>query len=56
MLTPGRYVGIETNQEDDIPFDEKMKNITSELSKQFKESHKLEVEIKNNLKAIGYEI
>ena len=56
VLTPGRYVGIETNQEDDIPFDEKMKNITSELSKQFKESHKLEVEIKNNLKAIGYEI
>ena len=29
---------------------------TTSLSKQFEESHKLEVEIKNNLKAIGYEI
>ena len=56
VLTPGRYVGVENNEEDDIPFDEKMKNITNELSKQFEESHKLEVEIKNNLKAIGYEI
>ena len=38
------------------PFEEKMKNITSELSKQFEESHKLEEEIKKDLKAIGYEI
>ena len=36
--------------------EEKMNNITSELSKQFEESHKLEEEIKKNLKAIGYEI
>ena len=56
VLTPSRYVGVEENIEDDIPFDEKMKNITSELSKQFEESHKLEDEIKKNLKAIGYEI
>lgn len=56
VLTPGRYVGVETDEEDDIPFEEKMKMITTELSKQFEESHRLEEEIKNNLKAIGYEI
>ena len=33
-----------------------MKNITSNLSKQFEESHRLEDEIRNNLKTIGYEI
>lgn len=56
VLTPGRYVGIEEAEDDGIPFEEKMKNITSELSKQFEESHKLEEEIRKNLKAIGYEI
>ena len=56
VLTPGRYVGVENNNEDDIPFNEKMKNITSELSTQFEESHRLEEEIKKNLKAIGYDI
>ena len=56
VLTPGRYVGVEETEDDGIPFEEKMKNITSELSKQIEESHKLEEEIKKNLKAIGYEI
>lgn len=56
VLTPGRYVGVEETEDDGIPFEEKMKNITSELSKQFEESHKLEEEIRKNLKAIGYEI
>lgn len=56
VLTPGRYVGVEDTEDDGIPFDEKMKNITSDLSKQFEESHRLEEEIRNNLKAIGYEI
>lgn len=56
VLTPGRYVGVEDTEDDGIPFEEKMKNITSDLSKQFEESHRLEEEIKKNLKAIGYEI
>lgn len=56
VLTPGRYVGVEETEDDGIPFEEKMKTITSELSKQFEESYKLEKEIKKNLKAIGYEI
>ena len=56
VLTPGRYVGVEDAEDDGIPFEEKMKNITSDLSKQLEESHKLEEEIKKNLKTIGYEI
>ena len=56
VLTPGRYVGVEDTKDDGIPFEEKMKTVTSELSKQFEESHKLEEEIRKNLKAIGFEI
>lgn len=56
VLTPGRYVGTEEQDEDEIPFGEKMKSLTEELSKQFEESHKLEEEIKKNLKGIGYGI
>lgn len=56
VLTPGRYVGVEDTEDDGIPFEEKMKNITSDLSKQLEESHRLEEEIKKDLKAIGYEI
>lgn len=56
VLTSGRYVGIEDAEDDGVPFEEKMKNITSELSKQFEESHKLEEKIRNNLKAIGFNI
>ena len=56
VLTPGRYVGVENNNEDSIPFEEKMKSITPELFKQFEESRRLEEEIKKNLKAIGYDI
>ena len=56
VLTPGRYVGVVGPGPDDVPFEEKMKKISSELSKQFLESHKLEDEIRKNLKAIGFEI
>ena len=56
ILTPGRYVGIEEQEEDSEPFDEKMKRLTSALSSLFSRSHELEEQIKNNLKELGYEI
>ena len=56
ILTPGRYVGIEEQEEDDEPFDEKMDRLTSELSEMFVKSHELEGEIRKKLGAIGYEI
>lgn len=56
ILTPGRYVGTEVQEEDSEAFDEKMKRLTADLADQFKKSHELEAEIKKNLKGIGYEI
>lgn len=56
ILTPGRYVGIEEQKEDDEPFEDKMKRLTSELSEMFAKSHELENEIRKKLGAIGYEI
>ena len=56
ILTPGRYVGIEEQEDDGEPFEEKMARLTSELSEMFKKSHELEDEIRKKLGEIGYEI
>ena len=56
ILTPGRYVGIEEQEDDGEPFEEKMGRLTKELGELFKESHTLENEICNKLAAIGFEI
>ena len=56
ILTPGRYVGIEEQEDDGEPFEEKMTRLTSELSEMFQRSHQLEDEIRKKLGAIGYEI
>lgn len=56
ILTPGRYVGIEEQDDDGEPFEEKMTRLTSELSEMFAKSHELEDEIRKKLGAIGYEI
>jgi type I restriction enzyme M protein len=56
ILTPGRYVGIEEQEEDGEPFEEKMTRLTDDLSKMFKKSHAIEKEIKKRLGAFGYDI
>ena len=56
VLTPGRYVGLEEEEDDGEPFDEKMERLTEELGQLFKESADLEKLIKENLEAIGYEV
>ena len=56
ILTPGRYVGIEEQEDDGEPFEEKMKRLTGELSEMFKQSDTLQNEIREKLKAIGWEI
>ena len=55
VLTPGRYVGAEEEEDNGIPFSEKMEALTAELKEQFAESARLEAEIKKNLAGIGYE-
>lgn len=56
VLTPGRYVGFGEVEEDAEGFEEKMKRLTKELGEQFVEGAKLEKEIRENLKKIGYEL
>ena len=56
ILTPGRYVGIEEQEDDGEPFEDKMKRLTSELSEMFAKSNDLQEEIKKNLSAIGFEV
>lgn len=56
ILTPGRYVGIEEQEDDGEPFDEKMTRLTSELSEMFVKSAELQDEIRQRLGAIGYDI
>ncbi len=56
ILTPGRYVGIEEVEDDGIPFEEKMGDLTSQLAEQFAKSRELEERIRKNLKSIGFEV
>jgi type I restriction enzyme M protein len=54
VLTPGRYVGAEAQEDDGEPFDEKMKRLTATLREQQAEAAKLDVAIAANLKELGY--
>ncbi|MFH1132894.1 MAG: class I SAM-dependent DNA methyltransferase [Nanoarchaeota archaeon] len=54
ILTPGRYVGTEEEEDDGIPFEDKMNELTSELAKQMEEGKRLDNEIKHNLESLGY--
>jgi type I restriction enzyme M protein len=56
ILTPGRYVGIEEQEDDGEAFEDKMARLTGELSVMFRRSHELEGEIRERLGAIGFEI
>ncbi|MFH0939300.1 MAG: N-6 DNA methylase, partial [Planctomycetota bacterium] len=56
ILTPGRYVGAAEVEEDEEPFDEKMKRLTATLGEQFTESARLEKTIRANLKGIGFNV
>jgi len=56
ILTPGRYVGAEEEEEDDATFEEKMKKLTAELAEQMNEEKRLDEEIEKNLEKIGYEL
>ncbi len=55
VLTPGRYVGIKI-EEDEIPFEEKMKSYSQELSKLLKEEEELTQKVKEVFKALNFKI
>jgi type I restriction enzyme M protein len=54
VLTPGRYVGAAELEEDDEPFEEKMRRLTQELEGQFEESDKLGKTILKNVKNLSF--
>jgi type I restriction enzyme M protein len=54
VLTPGRYVGVQDAEDDGEPFEVKMARFTQALTEQFAESERLELEIRKNLKELGY--
>ncbi|MEN6510969.1 MAG: class I SAM-dependent DNA methyltransferase [Chloroherpetonaceae bacterium] len=56
VLTPGRYVGIKDEEDDGIPFEEKIAKLTDKLSEQMKEEKRLDEEIKKQLKNIGFNL
>ena len=56
VLTPGRYVGTAEQEDDGLPFAEKMQNLTALLKEQFAKSTELEAEIKKNLEGLGYDL
>lgn len=53
ILTPGRYVGIEDQEEDDEPFDIKIMYLSSQLQKLFDESNELQLQIRESLCALN---
>lgn len=56
VLTPGRYVGAPEQEDDGIPFAEKMADLTATLKEQLAQSAELEAQIKHNLAGLGYEL
>jgi len=54
VLTPGRYVGAEAQEDDGEPFEGKMKRLTTTLRQQQAEAAKLDVDIGAILKGLGY--
>ena len=56
VLTPGRYVGIPDEEDDGIPFEEKMEDLTKALRAQMQQAAVLDQEIKEQLAKIGVEL
>ena len=54
VLTPGRYVGTEDQEEDNEPFQEKMQHLAAKLRQQQSAGNKLDAAIAENLKELGY--
>lgn len=55
VLMPALYVGTEAEEDNGLPFEEKMAVLTEKLASQFAKGAELEASIRANLKGIGYE-
>ena len=56
VLTPGRYVGVAQNSDDDESYSEKMTRLTEELAQLYVESDALREQLKETMEALGYGI
>ncbi|RKU26898.1 N-6 DNA methylase [Candidatus Poribacteria bacterium] len=54
VLTPGRYVGAEVQEEDDEEFEDVMTNLTKKLTEQMAEARRLDDAIMKNLRMLGF--
>ena len=54
MLTPGRYVGAEPQEDDGEPFEEKMARLIALWCEQQAEAQRLDAAIAENLKGLGF--
>ncbi len=54
VLSPGRYVGAAAREDDGIPFETKMSELSQTLGTQMRESGKLDLVIRKNLEDLGY--
>ena len=54
VLTPGRYVGAADIEDDGIPFETKMREMSQRLYAQMTESARLDTLIRKNLEVLGY--
>ena len=52
-LTPGIYVGTEAEDDDGVPFEEKMEKLKMKLEEQFEESSKLQNRILKTIKNLN---
>ena len=52
VLTPGRYVGAATQEEDNEPFEETMARLTEKLTEQMAEARWLDAAIRENLEIV----
>lgn len=54
VLTPGRYVGAAEIEDDGIPFEVKMKELSQTLYSQMEQAETLDKAIRQNLEVMGY--
>jgi len=55
VLTPGRYVGAEIVEDDDVAFADKMQALTEKLGEQMAKGTELDQLIRQKLGGLGYE-
>ncbi len=54
VLTPGRYVGAAEIEDDGVPFEVKMKELSQTLYSQMEQAEELDKAIRQNLEVLGY--